>query len=255
MGIAKTNLEILKSEKLIDLLKNEKKSKADSCENKIPDKNNTEEFIHKVNILDAKTLLDFVLMDTKIAPKFKHIYANDEYHFGTIEHFVNNCNLKNLNNITTINNDWNDKWCHLHQFDIIVSSQMQEIENVKSALRKVYGCERNRIYMNLSIRGHFKEEEILDQLKRHITPRIDNVHLINILKSMGVCAKIDFIHNENKRFLAQTGDIFFEKVQMSLKDQSESEKIDLKKYFDKTYNFKRDTSFIKWGILSWESKK
>ena len=72
---------------------------------------------------------------------------------------------------------------------------------------------------------------------------------------MGICAKIDFIHRENKRFLAQTGDIFFEKVQMSLKDQSEIEKMDLKKYFEKTYNFKNDTSFIKWGIISWESKK
>ena len=254
MGLAKTNLEILESEKLIDLLKNEKSSKTNFYENKTPDKNNTKEFVHKINILDAKTLLDFASMDTKIAPKFKHIYANDEYHFGIVEHFVNNCNLKNLNNITTINNDWNDKWNDLHQFDIVVASQEQEMEGVKSALQKLHGKTQNRIYVKLSINSAFREGEILTQLKRHITPKIDNIHLINILRSMGICAKIDFIHRENKRFLAQTGDIFLEKVQMSLKDQSESEKMDLKKYFDKTYNFKKDTSFIKWGILSWESK-
>ena len=38
MGTTKTNLEILKSEKLIDLLKNEKKSKANFYKNKTPDK-------------------------------------------------------------------------------------------------------------------------------------------------------------------------------------------------------------------------
>lgn len=255
MGSAKTELEILKYQKLIDLQEITKKSKTNSYENRAENRSETKEFIHKVNILDAKTLLDFALIETKIAPKFKHIYANDEYNFGAVEHFINNCDTKNLNNITTINNNWDDEWSNLHQIDIIVASQIEEIEDIKSALRKLYGSEKNKIYMNLSINSHFKEEEILDQLKRHITPRIDNIHLVNILKSMGTCAKIDFIHRENKRFLAQTGDLFFEKVQMSLKDQDENEKIDLKKYFDKTYNFKRDTSFIKWVMLSWKNKK
>jgi hypothetical protein len=245
----------LKYEKLIDLQKIEKKSKANIYENVAEYDNNTRELIHKVNILDAKTLLDFASMDTKIAPKFKHIYADDEYNFGAVEHFINNCDMKNLNNITTINNDWHDNWSDLHQIDIVVASQKEEIEDIKLALKKLYGKVQNRVYVNLSINSHFKEEEILSQLKRHITPKIDNIYLINILKSMGICAKIDFIHRENKRFLSQTGDLFFEKVQISLKDQSESEKLDLKKYFDKTYNYKRDTSFIRCVMLSLENRK
>ena len=107
-------------------------------------KNNTQEFIHKVNILDAKTLLDFASMDTKIAPKFKHIFADDEYYFGTIEHFVNNCNLKNLNNITAIDNNWDDEWSDLHQYDVVVASQPQDIENVKSALEKLHSKTQNK---------------------------------------------------------------------------------------------------------------
>ena len=255
MGSTKTELEILKYQKLIELQKIEKKSKINYYANEAENRGETKEFIHKVNIVDAETLLNFALAETKIAPKFKHIYASDEYNFGAIEHFINNCNTKNLNNITTINNNWDDEWSDLHQIDVIVASQAEETEDIKSALRKLYGSEKNRIYMNLYINSHYKEEEILDQLKRYITPRIDNIYLVNILKSMGICAKIDFIHRENKRFLAQTGDLFFKKVQMSLKDQSENERLDLKKYFDKTYNFKRDTSFVKWVMMSWKNKK
>ncbi len=255
MGSAKTELEILNYAKLIDLQKNKKRLKADLDEIRASDTNSTRELIHKVNILDAKALLDFASADTKIAPKFKHLYANDEYNFGTVEHLINNCDIKNLNNITTINNEWHDEWSDTHQVDIIVSSQTEDIENIKSALKKLYNSTHNRIYINLSINKHFREEMILSQLKRHITPKIDNIHIVNILKSMGICAKIDFIHRENKRFLSQTGDIFFEKVQLSLKDQNESERMNLKKYFDKTHNFKKDTAFIKWGILSFENGK
>ena len=163
--------------------------------------------------------------------------------------------MKNLNNITAINNEWHDKWSDLRQIDIVVASQKENIEEIKSALKKLYDKVQNRVYVNLSMGSDFKEEEILMQIKRHITPKNDNIYLVNILKSMGICAKIDFIHRENKRFLSKTGDLFFEKVQMSLKDQSEQEKTDLKKYFDRTHNYKKDTSFIKWGMLSLENRK
>jgi hypothetical protein len=256
MSFTKTNLEILDIEKLADLQTNYIKSeKPLSINDKIENIHIEKEFILKINIIDASTLTPSLLSSKNISPKFKYLYAHDDYHFGTVEHFINNCNLKNLNKITTIENDSDDEWKDLHQFDIIVSSKEEDIEFIKTSIQKLNSGLENRFYLKLSMDSELKEEGILVQLQKHISPKIDKSFLVNILESMGVCAKIDFIHRENKRFLAKTEDVFFEKVQMSLKNLDDDEKIDIEEYFQKTYNFKRNTSFIKSVVLSWIIKK
>lgn len=255
MSFTKTNLEILDVEKLVDSKTNHNKSQQlISSNNKTKNSHTQKEFILKINIIDAGATSSS-LESKSIAPKFKYLYAHDDYHFGTTEHFINNCDLKNLNKITTISNDWNDEWNDLYQFDIIVSSKEEDIELIKNSMLKLDNGLGNRFCVNLSIDNGFKEESILAQLQKYINPKLDKSFLVNILESMGVCAKIDFIHRENKRFLAKTEDVFFEKVQMSLKNLDDNEKIDIKEYFQKTYNFKRDTSFINWVMLSWIIKK
>lgn len=255
MSFTKTNLEILDIDKLVDFQTNYAKLEKSFLNNKTKDKHKEKEFILKINIIDAKTLVSSFGDDKSIAPKFKYLYANDDYNFGTTEHFINNCNFNNLNKITTLDDNWNDGWNDLYQFDIIVSSKEEDIELIKNSMLKLDNGLENRFCINLSMDNEFREESILAQLQKHINPKLDKSFLVNILESMGVCAKIDFIHRENKRFLAKTEDLFFEKVQMSLKNLDDNEKMDIKKYFQKTYNFKRDTSFIKWVMLSWIIKK
>lgn len=255
MSFTKTNLEILDIDKLVDFQTNYAKLEKSLLNNRTKDKHEEKEFILKINIIDAKTLVSSLGDDKSIAPKFKYLYAYDDYHFGTTEHFINNCNFNNLNKITTLDNNWNDSWNDLHQFDIIVSSKEEDIEFIKTSMQKLDNGVENRFYVNFSINDEFKEESILTQLQKHINPKIEKSFLVNMLECMGICAKIDFIHRENKRFLAKTEDLFFEKVKMSLKDLDDNEKIDIEKYFQKTYNFKRNTSFIKWVTLSWIIKK
>lgn len=255
MSFAKTNLEILNVEKLVDLKTNHNNSQQlISSNNKTKNNHIQKEFILKINIIDANAISS-LLESKSVAPKFKYLYANDDYNFGTTEHFINNCNFNNLNKITTLDDNWNDGWNDLYQFDIIVSSKEEDIELIKNSMLKLDNGLENRFCINLSMDNEFREESILAQLQKHINPKLDKSFLVNILESMGVCAKIDFIHRENKRFLAKTEDLFFEKVQMSLKNLDDNEKMDIKKYFQKTYNFKRDTSFIKWVMLSWIIKK
>lgn len=252
MSFTKTNIEILKHNMIKSLQADSIKSRT-QLPNKSSFNNNDKkkEFIYRVNIIDAKAL-DMVDFDEfQVAPKFRYGYTNDDYSFGMVEHFINNCDFRNINNITTIKNGWIDKWNSLYQYDIVVSSKEEDAEHMMAVFYKIHNAPKNRIYFVLPLGEDFIEEEILIQLQKHLNPKIDKHYLVNILESMGVCAKIDFIHREDKRFLAQTDDIFLEKVQMSLKELNEDEEMDVHEFFQRTYKYKRDTSFIKWVMLSW----
>jgi 2-polyprenyl-3-methyl-5-hydroxy-6-metoxy-1,4-benzoquinol methylase len=265
MGLAKTNLEIIDFAKLYtEQMKNSTfkgktsqdwDKKAKSFNENIKDSSYTKEFLYKINIVDAKTLLDVGCgpgtISLELAPKFKHIYAMD-YSRGMLECLENNCDMRNINNITTVHKSWEDDWSDLPQFDIVVASRSLEVMDVKKAIEKLNSKAKKRVYVTFKVGGSFIDEEILAQLKRYITPRPDYIYLVNILHSMGICAKIDFIKSENKRFLSESGDEFLEKVKWSLGDLSKEESKILKEYFEKTYKYKKETGFIKWALLSWE---
>lgn len=217
----------------------------------------TKTFIDKIDTTNASSLLDVGCgpgtIALAIASKIKKVYALD-YSEGMLDCVKNNCKEKELLNVTTIHKSWEDNWDDVPKVDIVVASRSIEVKDIKDALIKLNSKANKRVYLTTKVGGTFIDPEILNQLPREIFPRPDYIYLLNVLHSMGIYAKVDFIKSENTKFESSTPEEFIEKVAWSLGELSNDEKIILKEYFTKTYKHKQLAEYINWAFIFWEKK-
>ena len=217
----------------------------------------TKDFIDKIDFTNASSLLDVGCgpgtICLAVASKMQKVYALD-YSLGMLDCVINNCKEKNLNHVHTIHKSWEDNWDEVPNADIVVASRSMEVKDIKEAVLKLNSKANKRVYLTTKVGGTFIDPEILNQLPREIFPRPDYIYLLNVLHSMGIYAKVDFIKSENTKFESSTPEEFIEKVAWSLGELSNDEKIILKEYFTKTYKHKQLAEYINWAFISWEKK-
>ncbi|MDD3056032.1 MAG: class I SAM-dependent methyltransferase [Aliarcobacter sp.] len=215
----------------------------------------TKTFIDKINTTNTSSLLDVGCgpgtICLGIASKMKKVYALD-YSEGMLDCVKNNCKEKNLSNVTTIHKSWDDNWDDVPKADIVVASRSMEVKDIKDALIKLNSKANKRVYLTTKVGGSFIDTQILNQLEREVYPRPDYIYLVNVLHSMGIFARVDFILSENTKFESSTDEEFVEKVGWSLGELSAEEKVILKNYFNTTYKYKKDSHYLNWALISWE---
>lgn len=218
----------------------------------------TKIFVDNINTTDCNSLLDVGCgpgtISLAISSKLKEVYALD-YSLGMLECVEQNCKEKNISNIKTIHKSWYDNWNDVPNSDIVVASRSMEVKDIKDALIKLNSKANKRVYLTTKVGGSFIDTEILAQLKREILPRPDYIYLVNVLHSMGIYAKIDFIKSENTKFESSTADEFVEKVGWSLGELDDEEKNVLREYFNTSYKYKKTADFLYWALISWECEK
>lgn len=268
MGLIKTNLEFIDFAKLYEEQKANSTFKGKSGEDwskraknfneNVQTSSYPKEFVSKINFEGAKSLLDVGCgpgtIALEAAPHLEAVYGLD-YSFGMLEFLKSNCEERGIKNITPVHKSWEDDWSDIPECDIIVASRSMEVKDIKKALLKLNEKANKRIYISFKAGGSFVENDILAQLKREIIPRPDYIYLVNILHSMGIYATVDFLLAENKKFLSKDDDEFVEKVEWSLGTLNDEEKIILKEYYNKVYKFKKEPSYIRWSLVSWEVNK
>lgn len=265
MPLIKTNLDSLNFAKLYEEQmqnstfkgKNSQDwdKRANSMNNNVHKSIYTKTFIDKIDTTNCNSLLDIGCgpgtISLAICDKLKKIYALD-YSLGMLECVQNNCKEKNISNIKTIHKSWYDSWDEIPNADIVVASRSMEVKDIKEALIKLDSKANKRVYLTTKVGGSFIDIQILAQLKRQIVPRPDYIYLVNVLHSMGIYAKIDFILSENNKFESSTPEEFVEKISWSLGELEEGEKEVLKEYFETTYKYKELASYINWALIYWE---
>lgn len=218
----------------------------------------TKTFVDNIDTTDCNSLLDIGCgpgtISLAMASKLKDIYALD-YSLGMLDCVKENCKEKNIQNVKTIHKSWYDDWEDVPNADIVTASRSMEVKDIKEALIKLNSKANKRVYLTTKVGGSFIDTEILAQLKREIVPRPDYIYLVNVLHSMGIFAKVDFIKSENNKFESSTPEEFVEKVGWSLGELDEKEKSVLKEYFNTTYKYKKTADYINWAMISWESIK
>lgn len=265
MGLMQTNLDRLDFAKLYKEQMKEstfKGKKSDDWDKRASSMNSnvhnsiyTKTFIEQIDTRNATSLLDVGCgpgtIALAMASKLQKIYALD-YSLGMLECVTKNCQEKNLNNVTTIHKSWEDSWDEVPSADIVVASRSMEVKDIKEAVLKLNEKANKRVYLTTKVGGSFLDYEILNQLSREIYPRPDYIYLVNVLHSMGIYAKVDFIKSENTKFESNTPEEFVEKVSWSLGELSREEKETLKEYFNTTYQYKQLAQYINWAMISWE---
>ncbi len=268
MGLVQTNLDSLDFAKLytqqmeISTFKGKSSDdwdkRANSMNSNVHKSVYTKTFIDKIDTTDATSLLDVGCgpgtISLAIASKLSDIYALD-YSLGMLECVKENCEKKDISNITTIHKSWYDDWDEVPNADIVVASRSMEVKDIKDALTKLNSKANKRVYITTKVGGSFIDSEILNQLEREVFPRPDYIYLVNVLHSMGIRAKVDFILSENSKFESSTDEEFIEKIGWSLGELSDDEKVILKNYFNTTYKHKKMANSMNWALISWEVKE
>lgn len=265
MGLIQTNLDSLDFAKLytqqmeVSTFKGKNSGdwdkRANSMNGNVHNSIYTKSFVDKLDMTDATSLLDVGCgpgtISLAVASKLTDIYALD-YSLGMLECVKDNCEKKGLDNISTIHKSWYDDWSDVPKADIVVASRSMEVKDIKEALIKLNSKANKRVYLTTKVGGSFIDTEILNQLEREIVPRPDYIYLVNVLHSMGICAKVDFVLSENTKFESATENEFIEKVGWSLGELSEEEKVVLKNYFNTTYKYKKIADYMNWAFISWD---
>lgn len=268
MGLLQTNLENLN---FSELYKEQMKSstfkgknsqdrdkRANSMNVNVQKSIYTKNFIDKMDLTNASSLLDVGCgpgtICLELAPKMQKVYALD-YSLGMLDCVKNNCKEKNLNNVGTIYKSWDDNWDDIPNADIVIASRSMEVKDVKDAILKLNSKANKRVYLTTKVGGTFIDAEILNQLSRKVFPRPDYIYLLNILHSMGIYAKVDFILSENTKFENLNNEEFIQRISWSLGELSSEEKFLLENYFNTIYKYKETPNYIKWALISWEKEE
>ena len=268
MGLKKTNLDSLDFSKLYkkQMEKSTFKSKnsddwdkkANSMNISVKNSSYTKEFISKIDIKDCDSLLDIGCgpgtIALEMASKLQKIYALD-YSQGMLDCVKDNCKEKNILNLETIHKSWYDSWEDIPSADIVTASRSMEVKDIKDAIIKLNSKANKRVYLSTKVGGSFVDVNILNQLERKIIPRPDYIYILNVLHSMGIYAKVDFIKNKSHKLDASSAKEFVKKISWSLGELSNKEKKVLKKYFKTTYKNKKQEDYITWAFISWEVNK
>lgn len=214
----------------------------------------SQEFIKKMDLTNCSTLLDVGCGPGTIAlnlsNQMEKIYALD-YSLEMLSCVETSCKENKIANIKTIHKSWYDNWDDIPNADIVVASRSMEVADIKDAILKLNSKANKKVYLSTKVGGSFIDKEILNQLQRDIYPRPDYIYLLNILHSMGIYAKVDFIKNENSKYDCSSAEEFVERISWSLGELTEEEKLVLTNYFNNVYKNKECSDFIYWAFISW----
>jgi SAM-dependent methyltransferase len=265
MALEKTNLENIDIAKLYKEQKNYSTFKGKSSEDWDKRAKGMNQNVHKsiytkkfTQIIDTsgcESLLDVGCgpgtIALAMAEKLKQIYALD-YSNGMLECVKENCTNHGICNIIPIQKSWQCDWGDVPQADIVVASRSMEVDNIEEALEKLNSKAKKRVYITTKVGGSFIDTVILDQLERKVYPRPDYIYLVNLLHTMGIYAKVDFIPSENSKFVSEDDEEFIKKVEWSLGELSVEEKMKLKEFFHITYKKIQDDDFMNWALIYWD---
>lgn len=215
-----------------------------------------DEFLALVDIKACETLLDVGCgvgnLSLKLARKLKEVNSLD-YSLGMLEILEQNAKEKEINNINTINRSWYDSWDDVPKTDIVIASRSMEVTNMKEALLKLDNKAKKRVYISYKVGGSFLSDEILEAMQKKVIKKPDYIYVLNILYSLGINAKVNFVRSEGRNTIYTSKEDFIKSVSWSIGDLSKDEIISLEKYYEEVIKYKKGTvDYVKWAVISWD---
>ena len=211
-------------------------------------------FLQKVNLKNIKTVLDVGCgvgnLSLIFAKKTEKVFAMDRAE-KMLELLKKNMEKENIGNIIPVQKSWEDDWSDIPVCDIAIASRSLECKNIKDCIVKLNQKAKKAVYITYQV-GNYIDDEILKVMKRDIIPRPDYIFLLNILYSLGIHAKLDFIISDNKKNYNDIND-FIKNIEWSIGHLNDFEKENLKQYFcERKKSNKPLYKPKKWAFIWWE---
>lgn len=214
------------------------------------------QFCDEVKIDGFKTLLDVGsgpgTLGISLAPKFEQVYCLD-FSSKMLHCVEQNAKNRNLTNVKTIKKSLEESWDDVPFCDILVASRCMEVKDLGETLSKL-NKKAKRVYITYKVGGSFVDEDILNALERSVVPKPDFIYLIDILYNMGFLPTVKYIDSEHTKFIAKNSEDFIQKIEWSLGELGDEEKLKLEKLYNTEYKNKTNSSSLsKWALISYDT--
>jgi len=152
-------------------------------------------------------------------------------------------------NIKFAQKAFEDDWSDVPACDVVFASRCLEVDDLKTALKKLLSKTKKSLYITFKVGGSFIDDEILDAIGREAEQKPDFVYLLNILFQMGYLPSLSYIKAWCHSGGAKSVEEFVQKTRWMLGSElNEAEEARLAEYFNSgKYEPKRD--FMYWAFV------
>jgi SAM-dependent methyltransferase len=213
--------------------------------------------LSKIALLPSDTLMDMGCgvgnLSIPFAKQCYHVHSVD-FSANMLSYLTEHQDKEQLQNITTHKCSWYDSWDNIPKVDILIASRSMEVRDMKQALQKMNAQAKKAVYLTYKVGGSFVDSLALDTITQEVTPKPDYIYLLNILYTMGINAKLEFIESEGRGSYYTTPEEYADSIEWSLGSLKEGEKEKLKDLYTTMSQKERESLKAphKWALISWE---
>ena len=217
----------------------------------------TDAFIERMDFSDARTLLDVGCgagnIGVQVAHRLDAVYGMD-YSPAMLDVMAHNAAVRGLKNVHPIQAGWDDDWEAIPVCDIVVASRSTLVEDLGDALSKLHNHARRRVYLSYLTGGFFVDRSIARLLGRDGRAHPDYMYILNILHTMGVTPRLDYIDVPGPLAGTENFDDFAQKVTRALGELDETDCQALQHWYDADAGRAcRGGALMRWAFIWWET--
>lgn len=214
-----------------------------------------DEFVARMDLQGATSLLDVGCgpgtIGLAVADQLQRVVGLD-YSSAMLDAMRDKAVEMHLTNVETLHRAWEDDWSDAPECDIVVASRSTTVEDMATALGKLNAKARLRVYLTHLVGGHFTDPAIQAAMGRRVPSVPDYIYLVNILHSMGIHPRLDYIAHENRLADAVDFDDFAHRVAWSVGDLDADELARLRAWYERSTPQQRQGEPMRWAFISWE---
>lgn len=214
------------------------------------------DFIARMDLDGADTLLDVGCgpgtIGLPLASQLRHVYGLD-YSQTMLDVLMENAAAEGLNNVTPVLRAWEQDWSDLPRCDIVVASRSTAVEDMAVAIDKLNAHARKRVYLTSLAGGQFVDAELAALLGRQQEPFPDYIYIINILYSLGIHPRLDYILLPSRLAGTKSFTEFAEKVAWSFGELQPDQLERLQQWYEADpERAQRGGAPMRWALIDWE---
>lgn len=213
------------------------------------------EFVDRMDLRDCTSLLDIGCgpgtIALEVADQLECVVGVD-YSAAMLDAMRTKATERGLENVETLHRAWEDDWSDVPQCDIVVASRSTTVEDIAAALAKLHAKARRRVYLTHLVGGHFTDPAVQAALGRSMPTVPDYIYLVNILHSMDIHPKVDYISHESRLADAVDFDDFARRVSWSIGELSPEEMARLRDWYERSTPTERAGAPMRWAFIAWD---
>lgn len=223
------------------------------------------EFISRMRLAPHLTVLDMGCgpgtLALPIARKVLSVTAVD-FSTSMLEELNRQAAAQKITNVKTVASAWEDDWTAkgIGRHDIAIASRSLSVDNLAGALKKLDQWTTRAIYIADRVGGGPFDPNIYSAVGREFIAGPDYIFTLNILYTLGIHARVDFITIDRGRHYDSL-DHAFDSCRWMLDPMTKEEDDLLREYLSRHLKNKGDGSWhlpslkpAKWALIWWEKE-